>query len=267
MGKKTKKPKAPNYAGVAEKQTELNKQAWQEGIQANRSNQIGPTGSSTWSKDPESGQWTQSQQFNHEYQGLHDSMRGLAENNLAGFDSSQIDLGQAPGMPTVGGYNQQAIDTMRALQAPGLQRQREAKEAQLAAMGLGTGSGQAWNSEQQNLGETANNADLQAIMAGINQGNVEFGQGMDLHQQGVQDILNQKAGNHEQLQGLFGLATNPKLQFDNPASVGAYNPGDLMGAAKDQYGASLDKTNAQNADKANNTSALGKVAGLGASFF
>jgi hypothetical protein len=344
MGKKTKTPKAPDYTGVANQQTALNKKAWEEGVQANRPNQIGPSGSSTWAKDPTTGQWTQTQSFNPQQQdvfnqqwGNQGTLAGKTAGMMGGLDTSQIDLGQAPGMPEVagdfdmgnapgmpgqtitpggistpevGGYNQQAIDTMRALQAPGLQRQRAAKEAQLAAMGLGTGSGQAWNAEQQNLGETANNADLQAILAGINQGNIEFGQGMDrsqfdlgqagqafnqgmglrqqgmseeqariaqenaqfgqgsnVHQQGVEDILNQRAGNLQQLQGMFGLGQNPQLQFGNVGNVGTYNPGDLMGATQQQYQANLDKTNAKNADKSNNMSALGSVASIGATIF
>lgn len=193
-------------------------------------------------------------------------LAGKVGGMMGGLDTSQIDLSQAPGMPTVGGYNQQVIDTMNQLQAPQLAKQRAAKEAQMAAMGLGLGSGQAYNSQQDVLNQSENDAGLKSILAGIQQGNTQFGQGMQMHQQGVQDILNQRAGNLGQLSGLMGLTQTqgPNAQFNPFMDAGSYKPADLMGAQQAQYNAALDKTNAANADKSGNMQAIGTAAGMAA---
>jgi len=171
-------------------------------------------------------------------------------------------------MPTVGGYNQQAIDTMRALQAPDLEARANADRARRTAMGLGEASGSAWNSGERNLNQAANDADLKAIMAGINQGNTEFGQGMLRHTTGTSDILNQRAGNLGQISGLMGLGQNLTTpQFSNVSSVGQPGAADLMGAANSQYSAALDKTNAANADKSNTMKGIGTIASIGATIF
>lgn len=275
MGKKTKVPKAPNYSAQADKQTAANKLAWQTGVQANRPDQKNAWGGVDWTQDPTTGDWTQTETLAPEYEALRQQQVGnqgglaeLAGQNIGSFDASQIDLSGAPAMPTVGGYNQQVIDTMRALQAPQLDRARAAKEQQLAAMGMGTGSGTAWNTEQQNIGDRESRADMQAIMGGIDQGNKEFTQGMQAHQTGVNDILQQRQGNLGQLSGLMGLIDKVKNPtFQNVNNVGTYNPADLMAAQKAQYDAALNKSNAGNADKSNTMGTIGTVASVAATLF
>jgi len=338
MGKKSKTPKTPNFTGiggVVEKQEAANKKAWETGVQANRPNQFGPSGSSTWEQDPTSGQWSQTTAFNQPQQDIFNTQQGNQQalaNNIGGMmgklDTSQIDLSQAPGMadvadygslaktpspvdyskltsrPEVGGFDQRSIDTINALQRPDLDRARNRKESQLAAMGIGTGTGNAWNTEQGNLADSENRAGLNAILAGIQQGNTmfgqqaglygqdinnlnsqfaqgmagrqqgvnelntQFGQGMQRHTTGTGDILNQRAGNLGQLSGLMGLGQNLTTpQFQNVGNVGQYNAADLLGATNAQYNAALDKTNAANADSSNNMNALGTIGSIGASIF
>ena len=230
-------------------------------------------GSQSWSQDPTTGAWTQTNTLNQPQQDIFNQQQanqgmlaGKLGGMMGGLDTSQIDLGGAPGMPTVGGYDQRVIDTMNQLQAPDLARQRAAKEAQMAAMGLGLGSGQAYNAQQDTLNRSENDASLKSILAGIQQGNTQFGQGMQLHQQGVQDILNQRAGNLGQLSGLMGLTQQqgPNAQFNPFMDAGSYKPADLMGAQQQQYNAALDKTNAANADKSSTAQTVGTVAGIAA---
>ena len=274
MGKKSKVPKAPDFSKTTAEQTAANKNAWQENLNANRANQNTAFGSTTWEQNKDTGEWTQNTSLAPEYEairkqqaGLQGDLTGKQSEMLGGLDTSQIDFGGAPGMPTVGGYNQQVIDTLRKLQSPELERARSNTEAKLAAMGLGTGSGQAWNTEQGNISDAENRADLNAIMAGISQGNTEFGQGMQLHQQGISDILGQREANLGQLSGLMGLGqqvTNPT--FDDYYTSGAYQTGDQMQAQQAAYQAALNKTNASNADKSSNMGALGTIGGIAASF-
>ena len=264
--------KMPTYdaAAATGAQEKANQEAWQKNLQASRSNQNNPMGNLTWSQDPVTGQWTQNVNFNDQQQSNFDQQQanqgqlaGMMGSALGGYDTSQVDLSGAPALPTVGGYNEQAIATMRALQAPQLAQQRAAQEAKLAAMGLNTGSGQAWMNAQRALGTNENNADMQAIMAGINQGNTEFGQGMQAHNAGVQDILSQKQANLGQLSGLMGMAqnlTSPQFANYTTPQLGTVNAQD---AYNQQYQSQLAQANAKNASK---SGLLGGLAGIAGSF-
>ena len=262
-------PSAPDYTALAKQQSDLSKQQAEWALGQNRVNQSNPLGSSTWEQDPTTGKWTQSTTLNQPQQDVLDAqtqnqldISGAFGNALRGYDTSQVDFSGAPKAPEVGGYNQQVIDTINKLQAPQLERQRAAKEAQLAAMGLGTGSGQAWNTQQNLIGQNENDANLKAILAGIQQGNVEFGQGMDLRKQGVNEILGQKQANLGQLSGLMGLSHAQQMpQFASYAQTGGYQIPDLVGAAKANYDAQVAQANAKNASKGGLLGTLGGIAG------
>lgn len=275
MGKKTKTPEAPNYSVLANQQAEMANKNWNTQLQANRPNQYNQFGSSTWEQDPATGQWTQRTQLNQPQQDIFNQQQANQQQvaNIGGgllgsFDASQVDLSGAPAMGQVGQFNQQATDLYNQLAAPQLQRQRAAKEAQMAAMGLSLGSGQAYNTQQELLNDSENRSAMMGAQAGIQQGNTMFGQQNQLHQQGVQDILSQKQANLGQLSGLMGLGQQMGVpQFENFTGAGALTTPDMMGAAQSQYGANMDKTNAANADKANTMKTVGTVASIAAAAF
>jgi hypothetical protein len=204
----------PDINALADKQYGQNKQMAKDTLTANRADQTNPFGSLTWEQD-DAGGWTQNQSYNDQEQGLYDqrgqNQAALGQKASGLIDNLDLNYGGASAMPTVGGYSQQAIDTMRALQAPQLKKQREQKEAQMAAMGIGTGSGNAWNAEQQNLGTNENQADMQAIMAGINQGNTMFGQGMQARQQGVTE----EQSRANAIAGMMGQSAPQDLNFSS----------------------------------------------------
>ena len=275
MGSKAKTPKAPDYTAIAQQQQANDLKNWDMGLTASRADQSNPFGRQDWNKDATTGEWSMTQSLAPEYEATRQQqaanqgqMAGMLGETMGGYDNSQVDLGGAPAMPTVGGYNQQAMDTIRALQQPGLERSRASKEAQLAAMGMGTGSGQAWNAEQQNIGDRESRADMQAILGGIDQGNKQFGQGMDLHNTGVNDILKQKSANIGQMQGMYALAPQVTMpQFQNTNVAGPGKSADLMGAANAQYSANMGAANAKNAASSNMTNGLLGLAGtIGGSF-
>jgi hypothetical protein len=271
MGKGSKAPAAPNYTAIAQQQQQLGQQAWSTALNANRPNQTNQFGSLTWEQDPTTGQWTQSSQLNQPQQDIFNQQQAnqqqianMAGGMLGGFDTSQVDFSKLGAMPTVGGYNQQAIDTMRALQAPQLQQQRNAAEAKLAAMGMNTGSGKAWENAQRAIGTNESQADLQAIQAGISQGNTEYNQAMAGRQQGVNEILGQKQANLGQISGMMGLGQQMGVpQFNSFQGMQPYNVADLTGAAQNQYQAQLDQYNAK---KASSGGLLGTIGGIAGSF-
>jgi len=246
--KKAKTPKAPNYSQLTNQQAELAKQAWKEQTAAGRPDQFNPEGSMTWEQDPTTGEWTQTVAMSPERQALYDTTTGKAQQAMDAFTPSQVDLSGVADMPEVGGYDQRVIDTMRALRAPQLARDRAAQEQRMTARGIGMGTGSAWNTEQANMGDRENRADMEAVLAGIQEGNTDFGQGMQLRQQGVNEAFRLPEANQQLALGMLGGANSFRMPtFNQP-----YTPGqsgtvpDLVGAANSQYQAAIDKANAKN---------------------
>lgn len=339
MGKKSKTPEAPDPSVLINNQNALNDQYTQQNLQNNRVNQTNPFGSLTWSQD-ENGNWTQNvgltgagqylldqQQGNQAYLGEMQNyvlrngdfaptdlfgdprMAGREMPGMADYSSLQaapgaVNYAAALGeLPKIGQYNQQATDLYNQLAAPGLEKQRAAKEAQMAAMGLSLGSGQAYNGQQELLNESENRSGMMGAQAGIQQGNTMFNQalaargqragelgqqwqqgmagrqqgvnelnnlfnqGMGIHQQGVSDILAQKQANMANLQGLMGLGQQiGSPQFAGYNTVQSQAPS-VAGAAGQGYQGQLNSANAANADKANTMSTVGTVVGAAAAIF
>ena len=265
MGKGSKTPAAPDYSAIAQQQAQQGQQAWQEALQAGRPNQTNQFGSLTWDQDPTTGQWTQTNQLNQPQQDIFNQQQSnqqqianMGGGMLGGLDTSQINFSGAPQTGQVGGFNQQATDLYNQLAAPQLQRQRAAKEAQMAAMGLSLGSGQAYNTQQELLNDSENRSGMMGAQAGIQQGNTMFGQQNQLHQQGVSDILSQRQANLGQLSGLMGLGQQMQTPNFNAVNTPApYNTANLTGAAQNQYQAQLDAANAKKA-----SSPWGTIGGL-----
>jgi hypothetical protein len=271
MGKsKSEVPETPNYTATAQQQQGTNMNAWQDALIANRPTQTNQYGSQTWTQDPNTGQWMQTNTLNDGQQAIFDRQQhnqnilaGVQGGGINDYDARQVDLspaakmpgvsdysslgsipgvsdysslgsipgvsdysslgaipgvsdysslGSIPGvsdyssvsaapsvsdysklgnMPQIGQYNQQATDLYNQLAQPGLDRQRSAKEAQMAAMGLSLGSGRAWNNEQNTLNDSEDRSGMMGAQAGIQQGNTMFGQGMDIYKQGVQNMNTQ----------------------------------------------------------------------------
>lgn len=259
MGKsKSEVPETPNYTATAQQQQGSNMNAWQDAMIANRPTQTNQYGTQSWTQDPNTGQWMQTNSLNAGQQAIFDRQQhnqnilaGVQGGGINDYDARQVDLspaakmpgvsdysslgsipgvsdysslgsipgvsdysslGRIPGvsdyssvspapsvsdysqlgnMPQIGQYNQQATDLYNQLAQPGLDRQRSAKEAQMAAMGLSLGSGRAWNNEQFNLNDSEDRSGMMGAQAGIQQGNTMFGQGMDIYKQGVQNLNTQ----------------------------------------------------------------------------
>ena len=173
---------------------------WQ--LDQNRVNQTSDFGSSIWSKDANGG-WNQTTSLNPSTKASLDQLRGKysgvinsigngsnntgftgnANNgaftgsaNNAGFTGSANNAGFTDSatnstFDTVlnsGDYgtNNAVLQAMRDQYAPIMQQQRDAENARMAAMGLSTGSGQAWGSGQDALNRSANDMEQKAIISG-----------------------------------------------------------------------------------------------------
>jgi len=159
-------------------------------------------------------------------------------------------------LPQVGinaGQNYQDAAMQRL--APQISQQRELLNNQLANQGIPVGS-QAWQTAQMNQGQKEN--DL--LAANTTQG---FNTGLQANQQ----AYNQALTNYNMpLNTLSALRTGSQVQ--NPTFVNSANQAttagpDLLGAASQQYNASMGGFNAANAAQANLNSGLMGLGGAG----
>ena len=243
----------PDFGSLAAQQNTANNQATNLTNQANRPDQYGALGSSTWNVDG-SGNWTNSTQLSGQAQGLFDSTMS-GQQALTGQLGSGLDYSSLGAMPQVGGYNQQVINAWNALQAPGLQKQADASRQRLAAQGITNGSTISNNNEGL-IGQNWNDASNKAILAGYQQGNTEYGQALAGRQEGAAELQNKY---NAALQGSSALTSirnslNPNDWMAKTPASAAYIPQTIYGAAQDTFNANMMNQNADTAAKQANQS-------------
>ena len=193
----------PDFYGAAQQQTA-----------ANRPNQTGPFGSTSWTQGPD-GQWTQNVTLTP---GLND-----AAQSLMGGLSNQLDPAAARDQAINAAYTQA---TSRL--DPQWQERMAAADTQAINRGLAPGS-RAYDSQMGTLNNARNDAYAQALLnAQTGAGNAAFGQSLAANMQPYQ-----------QLQAIQGLS--------RPNS---FMPGaDLVSALSAQYGGQLNQNAQQQAGK------------------
>lgn len=105
-------PSAPDPNAAADAQIRVNQTTLDQLTNANRSNQVGPTGSQTWTKDPTTGQWTQTttldprindqlqQQITNNDIGLGTQGNAMARLLYANYAGSPLSLAGLPSQMT-----------------------------------------------------------------------------------------------------------------------------------------------------------------------
>ncbi len=240
---------APDYTGTAKATAAGNLEAAKYATVANRANQYNPYGSLTWQRgatdyDP----WTQTVNFTPQGQKLFDlqqatdlaygqaAQKGF-ENIKGLFENPNIDESKLTAMPTNAGMTSQ--QAMLARLQPTLESNEEALRTRLANQGIGLGS-TAYNREQNLAAQKANDLYLQAAAQGINMDMNARQQGLNEQYQRMQQPLNM-------INALKSGSQVQAPQFQSYAQQATTQGPDYMGAAQNQYGASLDAANAQNA--------------------
>lgn len=264
----------PDFGSLANQQFDENTSATNKTNLANRPNQSGPMGSSTWTMNPD-GTWSQNSALSGGAQNLFDStIQG--QQGLAGQISQGVNYGNAPAMPDSGfGASQQVIDAWQALQQPGLQKSADAARARAAAMGITIGSN-AQNDIERTIGTNEATSRNQGILAGTQEyGNV-FNRGLAARQQGVSEAnsIYDRAISGNAALGSTRDSLNPNKWLANVPAAAAYIPKQVYTAAADTFGANRANENAaqaqSNANRTANTSllntGLNAVGGLGGLF-
>lgn len=121
---------------------------------ANRPNQSSDFGNISW-VEGDNGIWSQTASLDPATKAMLGTLRGKQGEMIGGLETG-FDVDNS------------VMGAMRGLQAPELQERRDAENARLAAMGLSTGSGSAWETAQRGINDAESRADLQAILAGNN---------------------------------------------------------------------------------------------------
>jgi hypothetical protein len=257
-------PPAPDYAAAAQQTAQGNKDAILTQTAANRVNQISPEGSLTYAITGEdtagNPTWTATQQYSPDQQQIYQAntdlskgLLGTAQQGLGKVDELMadptIDESKLAQMPIQG---QSVQDAIFSRLTPQLDRQQNQLETQLANQGITRGS-EAWNNAMTDQSQSRNDLMTQAALQGINTGLTARQQGMQ-EQAYIQDrplnVVNAlRTGN--QVQG---------PQFVSPPQQGFAPGADYSGAARDQYGASMDS---YNANAAGNSSMMGGLFGIG----
>lgn len=250
----------PNFGDLANQQSAANDAATDKTNLANRSNQYGPMGSSTWSVGP-NGQWTQNVGLGGAQQGLFDSTIS-GQQGLAGTIGAGVNYGNLPAMPDSSfGASQQVIDAWNALQQPGLDKADSAARARAAAMGLTIGSN-ANNDIERTLGANRNDASNKAILAGTTEYQNVFNRGLQARQQGVTEANNvyDRAITGSASLGSTRDSLNPNKWLPTAPASAAYVPKSIYGAGLDTFSAQQAQENAAQAQSnANRTANMGAI--------
>lgn len=249
---------------------------------ANRANQTNPFGSSSWTMDPNTGQWSQNvslagaqnnaltaqQNLQAGRSTAAEGLLGQATQNLSHpIDTSGFSQLYSFGAP--GQTNQQAQDAVWGQVSPLLNQRREQMDSQLANQGITMGS-EAWKHAQDQQGRDENNARLQSTMAGFQQGN-------SLNNQNIAYGGYQQGQNAYQMQQAQALRNQPLTDINNLTSgqqvtaptfgqygqAGVAQAPNYLGAAQSSYNQQLDS---QNASAASDASRLAGLFGLGGAF-
>lgn len=270
-------PAAPDYAAQAREQGAADLKAQQLATEANRIDQYTPWGNSTYSQAPgidgAEGKWSQTTTLDPMQQQILDAQNkselGMADasnlmiDRVNGSYEDDFDVSGAPAAGRAGfEVNKEYQDALMSRMAPDLLRRRQSQEAALIAQGVGGNTNsEAWDRAQTDLGQSENDASMQALLAGYDISNQEFDKSNAARANYINEksMLRDKPMN-EMLALLRGTSVEGG-QFSPTFMQGTARSADLNGAMGAQYGAAMDKYNAGQAQRSSNMAVGGAVAG------
>ena len=250
----------PDYNSLAVLQAQLNQAAADKALAANRPNQIDLAGNSlTWSQDPVTGKWTQTQKLSGANQQLLDTsqaaqlaaLRGVAGRGDFNFQGNPL-------MSATGNSSDIQRAWMNLLQ-PDRDMARAGEVQRLKNQGL-TEDSPAFQRAMLRLDQGDTDAQNKALIYGTQEYGNQFNRSLQGRQQAFGEYQTDYNAPMQQYQGLMGIAA-PSGQFG--AFTNASNPGgaQVYNAGQDQYAANLANANAKNAGSNNLTQGLFGLAG------
>lgn len=266
---KAKAPPAPDTIGAAKETAAGNLEAARATAAANRTNQITPYGNLTYTANPEKDSYgntlyTATQTLSPEQQKIYEQESQLNEGLMStankGLDYANEVLSK-PGVDTSKlpsyGINPGEVysDAIMRRLAPQIAKENEMSDAQLANMGIASGT-KAYENAKRELAMGQNDRQLAAITSGMNVG-------LGANQQAFQ----QEAYNQMQpINVINALRSGSQVQGPNfantPNQAQTAGP-DILGATNAQYANQVAATNAQNAASGGFMSGLMGLGGAG----
>jgi hypothetical protein len=237
-GKGSGAPSSPDFTAAANAQAAASQANTREQTAANRPNQSGPFGSSTWSQGAD-GQWTQNTSLAPGLQAGADSLMGQIANQGPAMTGDQ-----ARDQAITSAYGQAAsrLDPQWA-------QREESTRAQLANQGLDAGS-QAYDSQMGNLGRERNDAYSSAMANAI-------GQGTAAGHVAFADNQSAQMQPYQQLGLMQGLSAQPGF-----TAAGSGQTPQLLNAASLGYQGALNQYGANQAGKNSTMSGAASLAPL-----
>lgn len=174
-----------------------------------------------------------------------------------------VDLSGMPGAPTSGGVNQRVIDSMMGRVNEDYGKATDEKNSSLIAAGIRPGS-TAYDNSMQLLQRGKNDAAQQAVLAGYQQGGVEFDKDTASRRNAIAEYMAQRQTPLNEITALMSGS-----QVSNPFSVPAYAqnasvaPAPLFGATQQAGNWQSDLYNAQAAQAGNLQQGLFGLGGAG----
>jgi len=220
---------------------------------ANRSNQVAADGSTlNWTQDPNTGQWTQTIQGSQGNQTLQAGANATAGQAVDALNNHPLNTGGMTDLfslsgKTPGGFNDQAYQAIMSRLNPDMDRRRAAAETQLANQGITRGS-EAWTGQEDQLGRDENDARMQGILGGFQQGSKDLNDSLSL----ATGTATQRAGQLGEQQTLRSQPLTDYMAmrgadkaptFGQYTTAGSATAPNFLGAAQSQYNAVLDQQN------------------------
>ena len=256
MGSKGDSPDPPNYALIADKQGEANKEAAIASAQISNPNVTTPIGTQViqYRKDPLTGNPVpyMTQAYSPEQQEIFD----LGQNIQSSLLRTPLDFSGAPASPQGSEATRSAvIDAMMGRVGTDIGRRREQRNSELIAAGIRPGT-EAYSRDMEMIDRSENDARQQAILAGGAEAQRDFGMDMQKRQQAISEILSQRG---VPINEINAIRSGSPLQFGGIQGTNV-QPANIEGAANQQYQGQLDQYNARVGQQ---NSLLNTAAGLG----
>lgn len=246
--KTPKAPAAPDPAKTAAAQTDSNINTAVANSWLNNANEVGPLGNVTYTQSGtqmvdgrEVPQFTRTTTLSPEQQQLYDQQTALGSqmNDIAGRQLSTLDntLSSAlnfdgiPGAPTAD--RQQYVDALNARLEPQLERDRAALETRLANQGVMPGS-EAYREAIALNDRARNDSRSQAVLAGGDYAQQEYGMGTDARSRAIQEMLTLRNQPINEIGALMsrGQVTMPQFQGYQGGNVAGT---DIAGITQQNY--------------------------------
>jgi hypothetical protein len=233
-------PAKPDYAGAAQQQAQSSQQNVAQQTTANRANQNNAFGgSSQWSQDPNTGQWTQNAALGGALVGAAGTLEGQVAQNAG----TPIGTGDQARQQAISGIFGSEMGQLN----PQFQLQNEQNATQLANEGLSPGSAAA-RAQNNQVQQGQNQAELGALGQATEQGTAAqqatFNENLQAHNNPL-----------SQLQGLQGFAGQSGYN-----QAGQADPLQALQASQAQFGANTQLANQQNQQMGQLGQAGGQVA-------